>query len=335
MSPILLEARGLTRNFRIGPWHARKRTLQAVAEVDLVLAPGDALGIVGESGCGKSTLGRLLLGLLEPTLGEIRFDGAPLPPAATPAWRALRRRAQLVPQDPLAALDPRMPIGAQIVEPLRIHGVETDRGNLRRAALAALEAIGLGADLVDRLPHQISGGQRQRVVIGRALALRPVLIVFDEPVSALDVSVQAQIISLVRETRARHGLAHVFISHDLRVVRQVSDRVAVMYLGRIVETGPAATIFAAPRHPYTRALLAAVPGLAPAADRPRARLQGEAPSPLAPPPGCAFHPRCAEARALCRVTRPRLEAVDGGHAVACHADSGFRRPSDKETDPCA
>jgi len=334
MNPFLLEARGLARHFPIGPWYARKRVLRAVEEVDLTLAPGDALGIVGESGCGKSTLGKLLLGLLGPTRGEIRFDGAPLPLAATPAWRTLRRRAQFVPQDPLAALDPRMPIGAQIVEPLRIHGVETDRRILRTAALGALDAVGLGGDLVDRLPHQISGGQRQRVVIGRAMVLRPALIVFDEPVSALDVSVQAQIISLVRETRARHGLAHVFISHDLRVVRQVADRVAVMYLGRIVETAPAAAIFAAPRHPYTRALLAAVPRLVPAADLPRTRLLGEAPSPLAPPPGCAFHPRCTEARALCRAAPPRLEDLGGGHAVACHAVSGFRMPGDEESDPC-
>jgi peptide/nickel transport system ATP-binding protein len=318
MTQPFLEARGVSRHFVSGSLLTGRAKLRAVEHVDLALAAGDGLGIVGESGCGKSTLGRVLIGLLAPSGGDMLLEGRPLPRTGTDAWYALRRTLQLVHQDPLAALNPRLRIGEQIAEPLEIHGVARDPARLREAAVETLATVGLEAGIADRLPHQLSGGQRQRVVIGRAMILKPRLVVFDEPVSALDASVQAQVLNLIRDLRDRLKLGYVFISHDLRVVRQVAERVAVMYLGRIVEAGDTASVFAAPRHPYTQALMSALPRTSPGARSDRIRLRGEPPSPLAPPSGCAFHPRCAHAVERCRREAPALSPDRDGRHVACH-----------------
>jgi peptide/nickel transport system ATP-binding protein len=318
MTTHFLEARGVSRHFVSGSLLTGRAKLRAVEHVDLVLAAGDSLGIVGESGCGKSTLGRVLVGLLPPSTGEVLLEGRPMPRAGTDAWYALRRELQLVYQDPLAALNPRLRIGEQIAEPLEIHGIERDPARLRDAAIEALATVGLEAGIADRLPHQISGGQRQRVVIGRAMILKPRLVVFDEPVSALDASVQAQVVNLIRDLRDLLKLGYVFISHDLRVVRQVAERVAVMYLGRIVESGDTASVFAAPHHPYTQALMSALPRTTPGTRSDRIRLRGEPPSPLAPPSGCAFHPRCERVVERCRREAPALSLDRSGRRVACH-----------------
>ena len=310
----LLEARGLARDFRVAAG-----TLRAVRGVDLAVARGESLGLVGESGCGKSTLGRMLAGLLPPTAGLARFAGAPLPPPGSPAWRAQRAQLQFVAQDPLGSLNPRLPICLQVAEGPAAHGRARRLRDAIPAALAMLARVGLDAGLAARVPHQLSGGQRQRVAIARALALRPEAVVLDEPVSALDVSVGAGIIRLLAELRGEFGLTTVFISHDLRVVRHVADRVAVMYAGRVVEEAPAARLYAAPVHPYARALLAALPSLDPGASRaaPPA-LEGEPASPLAPPPGCAFHPRCPLALPDCAREAPAPRQVAPGHRAACH-----------------
>ena len=316
-STPLVRATGLTRKFSVagGPF-AGRRTLTAVDAVDLEIAPGRTLGIVGESGCGKSTLGRLLLRLLEPTSGRVEFDGVDLASLAPRDLRSARRHMQIVFQDPYASLNPRMRIGRSVGEGLEAHGLATG-AELRTRVEELLGRVGLGKDTYDRYPHEFSGGQRQRIGIARALALGPRFIVADEPVSALDVSVGAQILNLLMDIQEERGLAFAFISHDLRVVEHISHDMAVMYLGRIVETAPAARIYSTPQHPYTQALLSAVPTVDGKSRRKRIVLGGDVPSPVDPPPGCAFHPRCPIAVERCRVEVPKL--IDrGGHKTACH-----------------
>ena len=322
----LLCVRGLKKHFPIGRRGVFGRpagVVRAVDGVDFEIERGGSLGLVGESGSGKSTTARTLLGLHKATAGSVRLDGAELVGLSRRAWRPHRRRMQIIFQDPHASLDPRQTVGSILAEPLVIHGIGTRRQRLERS-LALLDAVGLSTRHMNLYPHEFSGGQRQRIGIARALALEPDLIVCDEPVSALDVSIQAQIINLLKELQQRFGLAYLFIAHDLAVVRQLCERVAVMYLGRIVENAPRDELYARPRHPYTRALLSAIPSPDPLTERERRRivLAGDVPSPAAPPPGCAFHPRCFERERVpgerCRRELPVLSACAPGHAVACH-----------------
>ncbi|WP_109468678.1 ABC transporter ATP-binding protein [Albibacillus kandeliae] len=322
MSP-LLEANDLVRVYagRKGLF-GKAVPVRAVDGVSLRVNRGETLGIVGESGSGKSTLGRLLLGVDPAQGGTVQFDGQQLPEAGTQAWRALRARMQMVYQDPLAALDRRLTIATQIREPLDIHRVGTPEQREARVA-ELMRAVGLRPDQAGRYPHELSGGQRQRVVIARALATDPDLLVCDEPVSALDVSIQAQVVNLLRELQGDGRLSMVFISHDLKVVRNLCDRVAVMYLGRIVEEGPSEELFANPQHPYTQALISSVPEPGRALDS-RVILQGEPPNPARRPSGCAFHPRCARATDICRGQVPDLIPVAPGQTAACHHVTGAR-----------
>ncbi len=311
MSP-LLELRDLRKLFPVRDALGRAQgAVRAVDGVSLSVAQGEVLAIVGESGCGKSTLGRLALRLIEPDAGEVRFGGEDLRGLSAAALRARRRDMQLIFQDPFASLDPRMTVEAAIAEPLRLHKV-VPRGQEAARVAEWLERVGLRADHARRWPHEFSGGQRQRIAIARALASGPKLVIGDEPVSALDVSIQAQVVNLLQGLIRDLGLTFVLISHDLAVVRHIADRVAVMYLGRIVELGPASQVFGAPKHPYTRALLAAVPGQGAKAPP----LAGDVPSPMAPPTGCRFHTRCTFAEAGCREHDPALRG--GSHAAACH-----------------
>jgi peptide/nickel transport system ATP-binding protein len=318
MSSVLLEATDLRRHYQVrsrgGPFTA-KALLRAVDGVSLTIETGRTLGLVGESGCGKSTTGKLVLGLVPPTSGAVRYRGDDMPAAGTPAWRALRPRMQMVYQDPLGALDRRLPVGAQIMEPLAIHGTANPAERRERAA-EIMAAVGLQMHQFERYPHELSGGQRQRVVLARALMTEPDVLVCDEPISALDVSIQAQVVNLLLDLQERLGIAYLFISHDLKVVRQVSHEVAVMYLGRIVEQGDAESLFARPMHPYTRALVSAIPVLGPR--RERLLLQGDPPNPVDVPPGCAFHTRCPFATAACRAETPVLRPLAGSRLVACH-----------------
>jgi peptide/nickel transport system ATP-binding protein len=293
------------------------RVLHAVDGVSFTLEAGRTLGIVGESGCGKSTTAKLVLGLLPASAGRIAFAGAPVTAVRDARWRALRRAMQMVYQDPMAALDRRLTVGDQVVEPLEIHGLEGGDAGRRDRALALFEAVGLQSDLFHRYPHELSGGQRQRVVLARALILDPKLVVCDEPVSALDVSVAAQVINLLQDLQGRFGMAYLFISHDLKVVRQIADEVAVMYLGRIVEQGRPDQLFHAPAHPYTEALVSAVPMPGPRR-RERIVLPGDPPNPVDRPAGCAFHPRCPRALPRCRIEAPPLRRAPDGRLAACH-----------------
>jgi oligopeptide/dipeptide ABC transporter ATP-binding protein len=310
----LAETRELSKRFPLGGLFARGRAIHAVSEVTLAIGRGETLGLVGESGSGKSTVGRLLLGLLAPSAGSVHFDGTDLAMLKPDPLRRLRARMQLVFQDPYASLDPRRRVGAQIADGLAIHHLAEGSEREERVA-ALLEQVGLEPAHAERYPHEFSGGQRQRIGIARALAPAPDFIVADEPVSALDVSVQAQVLALLADLRRRLGLAMLFISHDLPVVRHLCDRVAVMYLGRVMEQGTVAEVFDNPRHPYTEALLSAAPSLHPERRRQRIILPGEPPSPADPPSGCVFRTRCPIATAACAVTVPLLSGTT--HQAAC------------------
>ena len=318
----LLETTALTRHFPLrlpGGLFGRPGLLRAVDGVSFALPAGKTLGLVGESGCGKSTTARLVLGLMAPTSGAVRFEGEPVPARRGPAWRALRRRMQMVYQDPMSALDRRLPVVTQVAEPLLVFGQGSAPERLERAR-DLMASVGLTPHLFERYPHELSGGQRQRVVLARALILQPSLLVCDEPISALDVSIQAQVINLLLDVQARFGVAFLFISHDLKVVRQVSDEVAVMYLGRIVEVAGKRELYQSPLHPYTQLLLETIPTTNRALEKQRGptRLQGELPSPLNPPAGCGFHPRCPKAMDVCRTQMPEPVRQEGGRWVACH-----------------
>ena len=313
----LLRVDGLVKQFPVqtGLFGRGGKVVHAVDGVSFDLGRRETLALVGESGCGKSTVGRLVLRLLDPTRGRILFEGTDIGSLDGPGLRAQRRRMQIIFQDPYASLNPRMTVGQTLGEPLALHGLAAGRHKERVAELLGL--VGLAGAHADRYPHEFSGGQRQRIGIARALAVEPQLIVCDEPVSALDVSIQAQVINLLTDLQGRFGLSYLFIAHDLAVVKHIAARVAVMYLGRIVEYGPKDRIFDAPRHPYTRALLSAVPVPTPGQRRQRIILQGDVPSPIAPPSGCHFRTRCPHAQPLCAEAVPVL-AGDDGHAVACH-----------------
>ncbi len=321
----LIEARGLVKHFAVtgrSLFARREGTVHAVNGVDLAVAPGETLALIGESGCGKTTLGRTLAGLYPSTAGEVRFRGRPLARSGRRLHGEAARDIQMVFQDPYASLNPRMTAGAIVEEPLRIHRIGGRRD--RRARVARLlREVGLAPSQVDRYPHEFSGGQRQRIGIARSLAPDPALVIADEPVSALDVSVRSQILNLLSELRDRRGLAYLFITHDLAVVSFIADRVAVMYLGHIVETAPRDALFESPRHPYTQALRAAVPVPGGGKRRRGQALSGDVPSPLAPPAGCPFHTRCPRAGEVCRTVPPVLEAAgsEPGHRVACHFPS--------------
>jgi oligopeptide/dipeptide ABC transporter ATP-binding protein len=310
---LLLEARGVARHFSVREGLLRTRQLRAVDGVDLAIGAGQTMGIVGESGCGKSTLARLLLGLLTPSAGEVRFQGVLLHKHG----KAIRRDLQVIFQDPYSSLNPRMTVGEIVERPLIVHKLGTSAQRRQRVA-ELFDWVGLPTESVSRYPHEFSGGQRQRVAVARAIASGPKLIVADEPTSALDVSVQAKVLNLLKDLQEALGLTYVFISHDMRVVRHMCDRLAVMYLGRIVEQGPTEEIFLNPRHPYTRALLGAVPKMEPKRNRTRLAVEGEPPSPLSPPAGCHFHPRCPWAIDQCRVTPPALRILSADHLAACH-----------------
>jgi len=318
---VLLEIDALRVHFPIrrGLFGRPRGAIRAVDGVSLDVAAGETLGLVGESGCGKSTLGNAILRIVRPSSGAIRLAGIDMAALDAAALRDARRRVQMVFQDPYASLDPRMRVGDSIGEPLAVHGL-AQGAELARRIGELLERVGLSPAHAVRFPHEFSGGQRQRLVIARALALSPALIVCDEPVSALDVSVRGQILNLLLGLQRDLGTAYLFISHDLSVVRHVSDRIAVMYLGRVVELASRDALFAAPMHPYTRALISAIPLPDPPAQRRRARivLQGEIPSPANPPPGCAFHTRCPIAVARCRVETPALVRKSSGAEAACH-----------------
>jgi oligopeptide/dipeptide ABC transporter ATP-binding protein len=314
----LVQVENLTRHFagKRGLFTWAAPPIRAVEDVSFSIAPGEVVGLVGESGSGKSTIGRTLLRLVEPTRGTVRFRGDDIGKVSAGALRKLRQHMQIVFQDPYASLDPRKRVEDIIGDILDIHGLAS--GPQRRTRVVELlSEVGLGSEHLARFPHQFSGGQRQRISIARALASNPDFIVADEPVSALDVSVQAQIVNLLADLRRRRGLTMLFVSHDLSIIEYLSDRVIVLYLGRIVELAPARELYARPRHPYTRALLSATPVPDPDAKRTRIVLSGELPSPANPPSGCVFHTRCPHATDLCKREIPRLEETSPGHTVAC------------------
>ena len=316
MSEVILSIRGLSKNYELGGNFSRgKDVVHAVEDVNLEIAQGETLGIVGESGCGKSTLGRMLVRLEEPTRGEILFEGHDLAKEPKKKLRVLRKRFQMIFQDPYASLNPRRQIGQIVEEPLRVHGVGKDER--RKIAQDLLKRVGLDENAYEKYPHEFSGGQRQRVVIARALALNPRLVVADEPVSALDVSIQAQVLNLFKDLQKELGLTYIFIAHDLGVVRHVSDRIAVMYLGKIVELAPADDLYEKPSHPYSQALLSANPRMDADDKRQRIILKGDIPNPINRPSGCAFNPRCPKAADICRTNTPELLTI-GNRQVACH-----------------
>jgi peptide/nickel transport system ATP-binding protein len=327
-SAALVQVDGLAKTFDVSlPWLNRvaerkpRQFVHAVDDVGFTIGRGRTLALVGESGCGKSTVARLLVGLYAPTRGSVLFDGV-VASAGGQRPASIRRRMQMIFQDPYASLNPRWKVKDIVAEPLREHGSATGEGGATKQRIAErvgelLTSVGLTDADAEKFPHQFSGGQRQRISIARALATQPEFLVCDEPTSALDVSVQAQVLNIMKDLQARHGLTYLFISHNLAVVRHVSDEVGVMYLGRIVELADKALLFAHPRHPYTRMLLDAIPDIH-MSGRSRTPVQGEVPNPLNPPPGCTFHPRCPHANERCRIERPKLLALDGVR-VACHA----------------
>jgi dipeptide transport system ATP-binding protein len=316
---VVMQAEDLSRFYkvRLGPFGGSV-TLKAVNGVSFSLSSGKTLAIVGESGCGKSTLARMATMIEAPTSGRLLIDGIDVAGHSRRILKRLRSEVQIVFQDPYGSLNPRQKIGSMLEEPLKINRPNVDGAGRRTAAIEMMERVGLRAEHYDRYPHMFSGGQRQRIAIARALMLRPRILILDEPVSALDLSVQAQVLNILSALQEEFGLAYLFISHGLSVVRHMADDVMVMYLGRAVERGPREEIFARPRHPYTRALLSATPVADPARPKERVRLEGELPSPINPPTGCAFHPRCPLAFDRCRVERPELERK-GGADVACFA----------------
>jgi len=317
----LLEVRDLKKHFPLErrPWGAR-RFVYAVDGISFTLGHGQTLGVVGESGCGKSTAAKAIMRLIEPTAGRVLLDGEDITAIPRTRFRPYRKRMQIVFQDPYASLNPRMSAGDIVGEALRNFGVGAEQ---RRARVEWLfDRVGLHRDAMRKYAHEFSGGQRQRLGIARALALEPALIVCDEPVSALDVSIQAQIINLLIDLQRELGVAYIFVAHDLAVVQHISDRVAVMYLGRFVEVGEGDRLFAEPLHPYTRALLSAVPQTRGSGAPPRTLLEGDVPSPVSPPSGCHFHPRCAQATERCRQQAPELRDVGGGYRVACWLHAG-------------
>jgi oligopeptide/dipeptide ABC transporter ATP-binding protein len=321
-SDVLLDVRDLVKHYPVsaGLFGRSVGVVRAVDGVSFTIRRGETLGLVGESGCGKTTTGRCILQLERPTSGSVRFEGQELTTLGVEALRPVRRRMQVIFQDPYSSLNPRMTVGQIVAEPIAVHGLVRDASARVARVRELLGQVGLLPQHARRYPHELSGGQRQRVGIARALALEPSLIICDEPVSALDVSIQAQIINLLEDLRRDLGLTYLFVAHDLSVVRHISDRVAVMYLGRIVELADRQALYEAPRHPYTKALLSAVPIPDPEVEARREHvvLGGEVPSPLRPPPGCAFHPRCPIAVEECRLTRPELRELGLEHRAACH-----------------
>ncbi|MBL8700045.1 MAG: ABC transporter ATP-binding protein [Alphaproteobacteria bacterium] len=319
-SETLLDVEGLTKHFPITSGFMIQRQVASVRAVDNVsftIARGETLGLVGESGCGKSTTGRLVLRLIEPTAGTVRFEGRNVLELPPDELRRMRQGMQIVFQDPYSSLNPRMMVEEIILEPLYIQGAKRGPAMTQRAR-KLLETVGLSASHITRYPHEFSGGQRQRIGIARALAPQPKFIVCDEAVSALDVSVQAQIVNLLQDLQEEFGLSYLFIAHDLAVVKHISDRVAVMYLGKIVEQAAKHDLYARPRHPYTQALLSSIPVPNPKLRRPRVRLTGDVPSAISPPSGCHFHTRCPHATDLCKQQEPPMREMAPGHALACH-----------------
>jgi peptide/nickel transport system ATP-binding protein/oligopeptide transport system ATP-binding protein len=319
----ILEVRDVVKHFPITQGIIFQRQIGAVQAVDgvtLSVEAGETLGLVGESGCGKSTTARVIMRLLEPTSGTIEFEGEDISHIRGDKLKALRREMQMIFQDPYSSLNPRKTVGSIIAEPFAIHGLHTGDGERRRAVQGLMDRVGLNPEHYNRYPHEFSGGQRQRIGVARALALRPKVIVADEPVSALDVSIQAQVLNLLRELQRELNLTLIFIAHDLSVVRHMCDRVAVMYLGKIVELATSEQLYAHPRMPYTGALMSAVPVADPklAAQKKRQVLAGDVPSPSNPPPACRFHTRCWKAQDICREQAPELEVKDGGNLAACH-----------------
>ena len=314
----LLQIRSLTKHFRLpGGWlSGGARYVYAVDGVDLEIAPGEVLGLVGESGCGKTTLGRMVLRLIEPTDGQVIFDGHDLTALKREEMRHMRQQMQVVFQNPLSSLSPRFKVEQIVAEPLVTHHV-LPKKQIRSRVLELLDQVGLGTQHIDRFPHEMSGGQCQRVAVARALAVNPKLLILDEPTSALDVSVQAQIINLLEELKQAHGLTYLFISHDLNIVQHISDRIGVMYLGKLVELGPSEAVFNQPLHPYTKALFGAIPLPVVDSGRSLTILEGNVPSPVNPPSGCRFHTRCPLAQEICKQEQPELRQVSPGRFVSC------------------
>jgi len=316
----LVEIKELVKHFPLKKkWFSEQETVKAVSGVTLDIYKGETLGLVGESGCGKSTLGRCLIRLIEPTSGEVIFKGDNILEYSSRKLRTTRRQMQIIFQDPYASLNPRMTIGNIIGEPLTIHNLVKTKNEKQEQVVSLLEEVGMRADMINRYPHEFSGGQRQRVGIARAIALKPEFIVCDEPVSALDVSIQAQVINLLCDLQKKFNLTYLFIAHDLNVVEYISDRVAVMYLGEIVELARSEDLYKDPKHPYTQALLSAIPIPDPKTKQKRIVLKGDVPSPIHPPPGCPFHTRCHyNIVDRCKTEHPKLRQIGEGHFVSCH-----------------
>ena len=322
MSEPILKIEGLKKHFNTttgGAFNKKKAILKAVDGIDLEIAPGETIGLVGESGCGKTTAGRTILKLYEPTDGKIIFEGEDISKFSPAQMKPLRRQMQMIFQDPFASLNPRQTVGSIVANMFEIQGI-TPVGGVENEVRALMERVGLNPEHINRYPHEFSGGQRQRIGVARAIALKPKLIVADEPVSALDVSIQAQVVNLLEDLQNEFKLSYIFVAHDLSVVQHISDRVVVMYLGKVMEQADKADLFAKPRHPYTKALLSAVPVADPIEGRKRERimLQGDLPSPINPPSGCVFNTRCWKATDKCRTEVPQLLEISPKHKVACH-----------------